>query len=84
MKKHIKIFFENSEYDNTDFIPCFVCGKQSVDIHHIEPKGMGGRKSADRYDNLIPLCRSCHEKAHANIISKEELKKLLTNAKVIK
>jgi 5-methylcytosine-specific restriction endonuclease McrA len=76
MKKHIKIFFEKSGYDANEFIPCASCGSVAVDIHHLEPKGMGGRKSVDTYDNLIQLCRSCHEKAHANILTKEQLKLL--------
>ena len=31
-------------YDETDFIPCEVCGAQAIDIHHIEARGMGGTK----------------------------------------
>ena len=31
-------------YDETDFIPCEVCGGQAIDIHHIEARGMGGTK----------------------------------------
>jgi predicted restriction endonuclease len=38
-----------------------VCGAQAVDIHHIEARGMGGSKHADRIENLMALCRKHHE-----------------------
>ena len=46
---------------------CEVCQKtQSVDRHHIVPRGMGGSKGAivDSKDNLITLCRHCHRNIH--------------------
>lgn len=73
MQKHTKIYFDYFGYTTADFIPCEVCGAKAVDIHHIEPKGMGGSKQRDYINNLVALCRSCHEKAHANIIPKEIL-----------
>lgn len=47
-------------FDQSDFIPCEVCSKKAVDIHHIDAKGMGGSKNKDYIDNLIALCRECH------------------------
>lgn len=49
-------------YDESDFIPCEVCGAKAVDIHHIEARGMGGRneKEANRIENLMALCRRDH------------------------
>jgi len=47
-------------YKNTDFIPCEVCGRQAVDIHHIKARGMGGSKDKDVIENLQALCRPCH------------------------
>ena len=44
-----------------DILLCSVCGKMAVDIHHIVKRSQGG---SDEVDNLIPLCRSCHDKAH--------------------
>ena len=35
--------------------------KEAVDIHHIIPRGMGGSKLRDYPENLIALCRECHE-----------------------
>ena len=60
MKKHTKVYLQGMGYDVTDWIPCEVCNKQAVDIHHIEPRGMGGSKEADTIENLMALCRDCH------------------------
>jgi predicted restriction endonuclease len=49
-------------YDITDFIPCEVCGKTAIDIHHIEARGIGGSKEADNIENLMALCREDHLK----------------------
>jgi 5-methylcytosine-specific restriction endonuclease McrA len=49
-------------YDISDFIPCEVCGKTAVDIHHIEARGIGGSKEADNIENLMALCREDHIK----------------------
>ena len=48
-----------------DFVPCAVCGKQSVDIHHRVHRSQGG---TDDIDNLVALCRQCHADVHANKI----------------
>jgi hypothetical protein len=42
MKKHTKLYLQEMGYDETDWIPCEVCNRQAVDIHHIEARGMGG------------------------------------------
>lgn len=73
MKQHVKVYMYALGYRVCDTIPCEVCGLVAVDIHHIEPKGMGGSKKRDYIENLIALCRSCHDKAHRNEITKEEL-----------
>ena len=62
MKKHTKIYLQYFGYDTTDFIPCEVCGQQSVDIHHVEARGMGGSKIKDVIENLMAVCRECHIK----------------------
>ena len=77
MKKHTKIYLEHHGYSPVDTILCEVCGSVAVDIHHIEPKGIGGNPSKDTIENLIALCRCCHEKAHAGKITKDELKQIL-------
>lgn len=60
MKKHTKIYLSYFGYDQSDFIPCEMCGSQSVDIHHIKARGMGGSKKLDNIFNLMALCRDCH------------------------
>lgn len=60
MQKHTKIYLEGMGYHPTDFVPCEVCESKAVDIHHIQARGMGGSKYADRLDNLMALCRKCH------------------------
>lgn len=63
MRNHTKIYFDYFRYDNSDFITCEACDKyRAVDIHHIEPRGMGGSKQKDTIENLMALCRECHIK----------------------
>ena len=47
MKKHTKIYLDYFGYDAGDFIACEVCKNKAVDIHHIEPRGMGGSKTKE-------------------------------------
>ena len=77
MKKHTKLYYEHYGYAECDAVLCQVCGTVACDIHHISPKGMGGRAGKDRIDNLIALCRKCHEDAHASKISKEGLRAII-------
>ena len=63
MKKHTKIYLDYFEYAISDFIPCEVCGKVATDVHHIQPRGMGGSKHRDVIENLMALCRGCHHEA---------------------
>ena len=63
MKRHTKTYLKYFGYDTTDFIPCEICGNQAVDIHHIEARGMGGNPKGDKdeIENLMAVCRHCHE-----------------------
>jgi hypothetical protein len=68
-------------YDISDFIPCEVCGKTAVDIHHIEARGIGGSKEADAIDNLMALCREDHikfgdKKQYKEFLKEKHQKKL--------
>jgi hypothetical protein len=64
MQPHTKIYMRFMGYDTSDFIPCEVCGDRATDTHHIEARGMGGdpKGKKDVIENLMALCRSCHEK----------------------
>jgi len=75
MKPHTKIYFKHYNIGyypdgSHDFIKCEVCGNKSVDIHHIY--GRTGPQSDD-IDNLIALCRKCHNDAHSGELSKGDL-----------
>lgn len=67
MQKHTKIYIKHFDYCETDIILCEICSSVAVDIHHIDSKGMGGSKTKDYIENLIAVCRGCHNKCHANI-----------------
>jgi hypothetical protein len=62
MKKHTQIYLSHFGYDMNDFISCEICGGKAVDIHHIEPRGMGGNPNGDKdvIENLQAVCRPCH------------------------
>lgn len=74
MINHKKIYCNYFGYDVGDTIKCEMClyelhlpfsektkVRAAVDIHHISPRGMGGSKLKDYPENLIALCRECHE-----------------------
>ena len=48
-----------------DNYACQVCGKTEgkLEVHHVVFKNNGG---SDRMDNLVCLCKDCHEKIHKN------------------
>ena len=75
MKQHTKNYFNyyGIKYypdGSHDYIQCEVCKKKAVDLHHI--KGRIGQGSDD-VENIIALCRPCHEDAHNQILSKGDL-----------
>ena len=67
-------YIEYFDYTPDENILCEVCGKVAVDIHHIVFRSQGG---TDDIDNLIGVCRTCHDKAHNERISKEFLKEIV-------
>jgi 5-methylcytosine-specific restriction endonuclease McrA len=83
---HVKIYFSHYGYCQEDNIVCENCGvRLAVDIHHIVPRSKFGKKRKDEQDkieNLIALCRQCHDKAHSNELTKEQLydRKRITEA----
>ena len=66
------------DYVLDDVILCSACGKQAVDIHHIDSRGLGGdpRGHKNQIENLIALCRSCHIKAETNKQFNNQLREL--------
>jgi hypothetical protein len=81
MKKHTMTYLNHFGYDISDFIPCEICGKTAVDIHHIEARGIGGSKEADNIENLMALCREDHikwgdKKQHKEFLKEKHQEKL--------
>ena len=76
MKRHTMTYLNHFGYDISDFIPCEVCGKTAIDIHHIEARGIGGSKEADNIENLMALCREDHIKWGDKKQHKEWLKSI--------
>ncbi|WP_374464163.1 HNH endonuclease [Chryseobacterium sp.] len=75
MEKHTKVYLEFFP-SHSGFYHCEICYKQATEIHHIQRRSEFGSKTKhlqDQIENLIALCRTCHEKAHANIYTKEFL-----------
>jgi hypothetical protein len=62
------------DYTEQDFVPCEYCGRRAADVHHLEPKGMGGSKNKDYIENLMGLCRFCHDMAHKRVSFNQKLK----------
>jgi 5-methylcytosine-specific restriction endonuclease McrA len=81
MKHYIMVYLESRGLTKTDFIGCEVCGVAASDIHHIQPRGMGGSKLRDTPDNLIALCRPCHTEADfGTVLPKDKLKEIVNAA----
>jgi 5-methylcytosine-specific restriction endonuclease McrA len=84
MQKHTQNYLKYFGLDTSDMIFCEVCNYKgltriAVDIHHILPRSKFGSKTKniqDRIDNLIALCRDCHNLAHAEQMSKLYLKSI--------
>lgn len=76
MKKHTKVYLNHFGYTIADTILCEICNSVAVDIHHINARGMGGSKKADNIENLMALCRICHDK-HGDISDKKEWLKMI-------
>ena len=73
MKKHTKLYMEHYNIGEEEVILCENCWHKAVDIHHLKPRGMGGSKLRDGIENLIALCRCCHDKAESNKKFNQEL-----------
>jgi len=61
MKKYITNYHKQVGVYPGDYLQCETCDKPAVEIHHI----VHGRfKRSDEPENLIAVCRLCHDKAH--------------------
>lgn len=77
MTDHVQIYMDFFGYCIDDVIVCEYCNAaRAVDVHHIIPRSKFGKKRKDERDapgNLVGLCRTCHDLAHAEKISKQQL-----------
>jgi len=55
---------------------CTVCGRNPVDAHHLEARGMGKYKAGIKDYSCIPLCREHHSEWHFNSAKFEEKYKI--------
>lgn len=69
MQKHTKIYMKFFGYQIPEDVPCEFCNYPAVDIHHIHGRG----KNMDAIENLMALCRTCHTRAHNELVGKDEL-----------
>jgi len=60
MPNHSEVYNSYFGYEKGDYRPSEITGKPGTDIHHIDARGMGGRRSADAIENLICLTREEH------------------------
>lgn len=66
---HVKNYFKAFGYDESSFIACEICGGDATDIHHVEPRSSFGSKrksERDHVNNLVALCRQCHNMVHGD------------------
>lgn len=63
MQKHTKIYF-GAIYPHFPETPlCECCGNVAVDVHHILSRGrLGSTEKANVIENLMGLCRECHDR----------------------
>ena len=67
MRNHTKVYMTFFYLDESDYIGCEMnCGTEAVDIHHIQARGIGGSKCKDYIENLVALCRDCHNMAETD------------------
>ncbi|OUW03918.1 MAG: hypothetical protein CBD11_01890 [Phycisphaera sp. TMED151] len=78
MRKHTKIYLKwTRKHKNQEphELICELCHRNKVvDIHHINPRGMGGNPSGEKdcIENLMGLCRVCHNQVEfTGLVSKE-------------
>jgi 5-methylcytosine-specific restriction endonuclease McrA len=75
LKAYTKKYLTYFGYDTSDFVPCECCGAKAVDIHHLTPRSRS-KAAINKIDNLMALCRSCHDKAGQNKEFNENLRNI--------
>lgn len=74
MQKHVKTYLDYFKIGEQENVCCEACLKEGraeeggFDIHHIDGRG----KDKDIIENLMCLCRRCHNKAHNGDLNKSD------------
>lgn len=66
LREHTKNLFKGRGWKVPEDAICVSCGDLAQDSHHYRNRAMGGSKFLDYYENQIPLCRLCHDRAEVN------------------
>lgn len=61
MKPYTKVYMDFFGYGIQDYVPCEICQNRCVDVHHILTRKRRPDLIND-INNLMGLCRECHEK----------------------
>lgn len=73
MTPHLKVYLKHFDYKPGEFIPCEICNSQACDIHHVNGR-LGDKNNVD---NLMAVCRDCHNKIHNTILfSREQVQEI--------
>ena len=77
---HTENYYQYFGFVKGDFVTCERCNERAVEIHHIKPRSFFGSKMKgiekgmqDHIDNIMAVCRKCHDKAHDGSYEREEL-----------
>lgn len=70
MVAYKRLYLDYFSYGEQDFVPCENCGGRCIDVHHLDGRGPG----MDVIENLMGLCRDCHDEAGANPVFNKKLK----------
>lgn len=60
MKPHIRAYLKATNKLPEEIL-CENCSCVAQDLHHLLKKSQGG---SDKFENIIALCRPCHDRAH--------------------
>ena len=67
MKNHTRVYMDFFGMTGAECVACELCGTvampRMLDVHHVVYRSAGG---GDNIENLVGLCRDCHDAAHAS------------------
>lgn len=65
-------------FSKHDLLYCFVCGADddTLVLHHLKPRGLGGSDSRNTLENLAALCYVHHTACHAARLTERQKRDL--------